>query len=204
MLKFAITGGIACGKSTVVRKLLDSLGREVAGHFDSDECVSRLYEDSTTLQEIVAIAPGLESSKEGTIDRKKLRETAFANFEFRRKLESILHPKVLESAESFARASFGRYSILLFEVPLLYEVDFPLQRDIDLVVAASRGTQTARLVANRHLDRGIAERIIDSQMPIGRKIERADLVVWNDGSEALLESQTTHLSDRCRPFLVRK
>lgn len=204
MVKIAITGGIACGKSTVVRQFLESIGREEVGHFDSDECVSRLYEDPPTLQEIMAFAPGLESSKGGGIDRKKLRETAFANFEFRRKLESILHPKVLESAESFARTSFGRYSILLFEVPLLYEVEFPLKRDIDLVVAASRGTQTGRLVAKRHLDRGIAERIIDSQMPIGQKIERADIVVWNDGSESLLESQTTHLSDRCRPFLVRK
>lgn len=204
MLKIAITGGIACGKSTVVRQLLEAIDGEAAAHFDSDACVSSLYEDPDTLQEIVAIAPGLELHRNGGIDRKKLRETAFANFEFRRKLESILHPKVLKSAESFVRASFGRYSILLFEVPLLYEVDFPLKRDIDLVVAASRGTQTGRLVGDRHLDRGIAERMIDSQMPIGQKIERADLVVWNDGSEELLESQTTHLSDRCRPFLVRK
>ena len=91
--------------------------------------------------------------------------------------------------------------VVLIEVPLLYEVEFPVSRDVDLVVAASPKTQNDRLTRLRGLDPDLARRILSSQLPIEEKIERGGLVVWNDGSEAVFNNQIRHLADRCQPYL---
>jgi len=82
-------------------------------------------------------------------------------------------------------------------VPLLYEASFPLERDFDLVVAASGSTQMKRLSEVRKLELNLARKIIEAQMPLHEKIIRGDVVVWNDGDISSLEVQIGHLTARC-------
>ncbi|MEM7602565.1 MAG: dephospho-CoA kinase, partial [Verrucomicrobiota bacterium] len=104
---------------------------------------------------------------------------------------------VYQRMMEFLGEGSDRSAFMLVEVPLLYEVEFPLQRDLDLVVAASRDTQVERLIHDRGLELETANQMLEAQLPIDEKIRRADVVVWNDGSIEALKSQIEHLARRC-------
>lgn len=194
MIVIAITGGIACGKSLVVDGLKGLLSAPV---FNSDHCVGQLLQRESLQKRISAFIEEVGLVAPAVFDKRVIRKHAFENSDFRGKLESLLHPLVLDEATAFLEREKRRAKVSLVEVPLLYEVDFPLKRNIDLVVAASPLTQLARLTEDRGLDEQLAQQILNSQLLIDEKIRRADVVVWNDGSLTSLNSQITHLADRC-------
>lgn len=200
MITAAVTGGIACGKSLACRRLREALPEGRTELFDSDEAVGALFRDPEVLREIGELEGGERIVRRGKLDRARLRKDAFANSAFREKLERILHPRVLERARDFSASLGSATRLLLCEVPLLYEVEFPIERDFDIVVASSRRTQWNRLVREREMKKELADRMIDSQWPIEKKIERGDIVIWNDGSEEALQAQVEHLATRCAPL----
>jgi len=203
MIVVAVTGGVACGKSTVACQLREILPPEKVRSFDADEAVRRLMRHGTVLEAIRNIddeAAQLFEDRE--LQKGKLRKRAFDNSEFRERLEGILHPLVLDQASQFCDRCRSVADVVLMEVPLLYEVEFPLDRDLDLVVAASGETQRARLQIDRQLDRELADRIIASQLPIEEKMNLGDIIVWNDGSRGVLDEQIRHLAARCLPVLI--
>jgi len=191
--RIAVTGGIACGKSLVVRSLLERMPGVTLASFDCDRAVAELW----LMPEVVNRVQGFSTetlfwSETGGLNRENLRELLFENSDFRAKVEEFLHPLVLERAESYAATHADR-AILLFEVPLLYEVDFPIQRDLDLVVAASPTCQIRRLEVARGISHKLANQIIESQIPIEEKISRADQMIWNDGALDACLAQVDHL-----------
>ena len=200
MIVIAVTGGVACGKSTVARELKEALPSGRVRSFAADFAVKELMDDSAVLKAIKGIdGKSPELFENGELDKGKLRKRAFDNSEFRERLEEVLHPLVLDQASQFCDESRSVADVVLMEVPLLYEVEFPLARDLDLVVAASGETQRTRLQNERQLDRELADRIIASQLPVEEKIKRGDIVVWNDGSREVLDDQIQHLAARCLP-----
>ncbi|MBP6601404.1 MAG: dephospho-CoA kinase [Verrucomicrobiales bacterium] len=202
-LTIAVTGGVACGKSLVSSLFERAFPAGTMSRFNCDEAVASLYQEREVQERIQRIGKkfGVELISENAICRKTLRELLFENSEFREKIEAVLHPLVLSRVDSYSQAITDAVRISLIEVPLLYEVDFPLVRDLDLVVAASRAVQVERLCQGRGLDAGIAERIIDAQLRIENKIERGDIVVWNDSALEVLELQIRHLTSRCKNLL---
>ncbi|MDF1824480.1 MAG: dephospho-CoA kinase [Verrucomicrobiales bacterium] len=194
MIVIAITGGVACGKSLVAKKLRQGLSLPF---FSSDDCVAGLLRREPLQNEILKLLGETGCRSAEVFDKKVIRKHAFENSDFREKLEMLLHPLVLDEAVEFLEEEKDRAKISLVEVPLLYEVEFPLKRNIDLVVAASPLTQLARLTVDRGLDEQLAKQILNAQLLIDEKIRRADVVVWNDGSLESLNSQVTHLADRC-------
>lgn len=198
MITVAITGGIACGKSFVVSRLGSEFPTDQTSCFNSDEVVKALLLKPRIVQQISDIHSSvLVDQTTGELDKAVLRKLAFENPEFREKLEALLHPLVLEEAHTQIGASRKTKKIIFVEVPLLYEVSFPLERDLDLVVAASPRTQKSRLLEFRKLDTDIAKKMIKAQMPLQEKINRGDVVVWNDGDKDSLQGQIEHLADRC-------
>ena len=197
MICAAVTGGVACGKSLVCSELVRSLPEDRAHHFSCDACVADLLASEEVQGRIRSLPGGSALFPEGRLDKGLLRERLFENSEFRENVESILHPGVLEEASAFVERYSAQVGFVLVEVPLLYEVDFPLKRDFDITVAASRSTQVSRICEKRGLSQEDAERIIDTQLPIEEKMERADLVLWNDGQRTSLEAQIEHLAGRC-------
>ena len=85
--------------------------------------------------------------------------------------------------------------LALLEVPLLYEVDFPIQRDFDLVIGCSQQIQKERLMGIRRISGEQAEKILSSQLPIQVKVDKADFVAWNDGMIETFEGQIQMISE---------
>lgn len=182
--------------------MLNKSPAEQVFRFDSDHCVAQLFEENYVQRQIAGLDSSMDLVGESGVNRSLLRERAFENSDFRENLESVLHPLVLERVCAFVKSHSGSAKLLLIEVPLLYEVEFPLKRDMDLVVASSRATQLSRLSRKRGINNELAERIIDSQMMLEEKMKRADLVIWNDGTEDALREQASHLVQRCHPLFT--
>lgn len=196
MVVIAITGGIACGK-TIVAKDLEKRLR--ASFFSCDDSVASLLEEEEIQDSILQLLDSCEIEHSGKFEKAKVRKEAFENSEFREKLEELIHPMVLEQAVEFLQRHQNESDYSLVEVPLLYEVSFPIPRNLDLVVAASPPTQLSRLIENRKLETVVAKQILAAQLPMEEKISRADVVVWNDGSTNALTNQIEHLALRCAP-----
>ncbi len=195
----AITGGIACGKGKVSTLLLEGLERAVAGSvvsYDCDFAVAELLREESVLSLLDEMSDGLVRSEDGSLDKAWLREKLFAEKEFRLKVEGLLHPLVLEKVENFLQLNSGGIDTALVEVPLLFEVAFPLDYSHTVVVGASRETQIERLKSKRNLDERTAELILESQLPVQAKADRGDFVVWNDGDIPSLKAQVAVLSER--------
>ena len=192
MLSLCVTGGIATGKSSFARIFLELAPDTV--FFDCDACVH----DLLTKPEVVAtVAASLGQdliSADGSLNRSRLRELVFEHPDRRRTLEGILHPLVREAcraAQHKARAS-GAAAFFLADVPLLYESGFPLQRDLDIVVACGPATQRSRLMARSGFAPDLADRILAAQLPIAEKMDRADTVLWNGGQPESLRRQSEY------------
>ncbi len=199
MLTIAVTGGIACGKSAFTGRCRERVPAGGLSVFNCDEAVRELSGLPEVRESIAGFGRSFGRSLGGGegLDRVGFRELLFENSEFRGKVEGLLHPLVLQRAVDHTRSLPPGVKILMVEVPLLYEADFPLSRDLDLAVAASERVQTRRLHEGRGLPTELIRRMLRSQMPIEEKIKRADVVVWNDGSLDALNSQTDHLLSRC-------
>jgi dephospho-CoA kinase len=191
-----LTGGIATGKSEFVRLFIDNQC-DVAV-FDCDAAVHDLLTGPQIIGRVAGVfGKGILDLK-GAIDRKVLREIVFSDPAARLRLESILHPEVRrECLAARDRAALTRgVSLFLAEVPLLYESEFDVARDYEIVVAASPERQRARLCQQRGLGHEIAERMLAAQWPIFQKVQRAGIVIWNGGSFSCLKRQAQYLRKR--------
>ncbi len=205
MFAIAITGGVACGKSDFSRRFLRLAEEGRVALIDCDEVVREIYEEREFAERLIAEAAehgGKVRGRDGRLDRVTLRELLFDNSRFRVRVEELVHPLVFQRVTAQLNELSDRVRMALIEVPLLYEGNFPLRRDLDLVVAASRRTQRLRLLEDRGLEPPLAERILDAQMPLDEKIRKCDITVWNDGSVEAFEAQVGHLYKRCETIFT--
>ena len=188
MHSFALTGGVATGKSTFGRILQELVPAAVL--FDCDASVRGLLTEEELGAEIIA-ALGREVEGEGGLDRSRLRELVFRDQEGRKVLESILHPRVREEClELHRETAISRLSpLFVADVPLLFESGFDFGYERALLVATTRETQLVRLKSRNGYDDTLAEAILAAQLPIMEKVRRADVVFWNEGPEEVLRRQ---------------
>lgn len=176
---FALTGGIASGKSTVARHWR-SLGLPVV---DADELSRRVVAPGT---------PGLAAIVErfgpsviddgGALDRGALGRIVFGNPAARRDLEAIVHPRVQQAAaEELARIAATGRELACYEVPLLFETGQQDAYRPVVVVAVDEATQLERAMQRDGLGAGEARARIAAQMPLAEKVARADYVIDNSG-----------------------
>ncbi len=199
MLRIAVTGGVACGKSLVVERLQRFFPEGRTARLDCDAVVKSLLAERGIQDALMKRAEecGVSIASGAGFDKDLLRKVLFENSTFREKVESELHPRVLARADKFAEELDDGTRVLIIEVPLLFEVEFPIRRDMVLVVAASAESQMRRLVENRQLPEDLAANILKSQMSVDAKMKRADIVVWNEGNLESLDAQIEHLANRC-------
>ena len=191
-----LTGGIAAGKSTV-RELLAA--QATLQTFDADACVRHLLDaDEQVIREIHSRFGPDFIAAEGKPDRVRLRELIYADPSARRRLEELLHPRVRSQWQGLREACLATNRHLLADIPLLFETSAESHFEAVVVVGCSPATQLSRLAA-RGIGRGTAEAMLASQWPIGQKTDRADFVIWNDGSLAALGRQTELLSKQLFP-----
>ncbi|MQA90606.1 MAG: dephospho-CoA kinase [Gemmatimonas sp.] len=196
MLKVALTGNVASGKSSVVRCWRE-LGAVVV---ESDDLARRaVAPGSTTLETIVERwGPGilLES---GELDRAAMRDVVFLNAEERRALEAIIHPEVerLRTA-AFDDAARSGAELVVADIPLLFEVGLEGEFDLVVLVDAPEDVRRERLVRDRGLPVGTAQRMVDSQWPTERKRQGVDILIENTGSLAELEGRAKEVWSELR------
>jgi len=176
-LLVGLTGGIGSGKSTVAG-LLNEQGAAV---IDSD-AISR----ALTAAGGDAMAPILARfgpaciDDAGALNRRWMREQAFADPRARRALETILHPLIAAEAMRQA-ANADTYPCLVFDVPLLVETGHWRERvDRVLVVDCSEATQVDRVARRPGWNRPDAERVIAQQASRSTRRAAADAVIDND------------------------
>jgi len=191
-----LTGGIASGKSTVAT-ILRKLGAAV---INADELSREVVEpEKDAWREIVDVfGPGI-IQEDKTIDRGKLRKIVFDDPAARRKLEAIIHPRVRALAEARIRelASSGR-SIIVYEVPLLFEAQIHHWVRPVILVACNPTTQIKRLTERDQLSEWEAQKHIDAQMSLDEKRKLADYTIENNGSLEDLEKQVRSVLDEIR------
>lgn len=190
MKTWIVTGGAASGKSTFCQMLVDLAPEKVVA-FSSDAAVHALYERPETATALSSLLGVEVAGEDGKISRPALREVAFRDPSVREKLENYLHPQVLNAMKELQTASqvTGKAQVLIAEVPLFYESDSDFPADAVIVVASEAKVQRDRMTGERGLNADTAQRILDVQWPLRRKLELADKVVWNEGSADLLRLQ---------------
>jgi len=194
MNTWIITGGIGCGKSSLLSMLKEVWGGSSVVVFSSDTAVTQIMrrrDIQVSLRELF----GPEATNSGGVSREWLRADVLPVPEKRAKLEKLLHPPVLamlETAREQAQAS--GCNLFLAEVPLHYEIGATVSADFVIVVASSRSVQVRRMMEKRGLDEHTVQKFLQAQWPIEAKVERADAVIWNDGSLASLEAQVLTLA----------
>lgn len=151
---------------------------------------------SPALAEIRAAFGGEVFDAAGLLDRKKMRQVVFADENERRKLESILHPRIRDATIAQAAAVTGPYMIIV--VPLL--VESPLRAFVDrvLLVDCSEETQLSRLLARDGESESQARRIIASQADREARRAIADDVVLNDGNLGATRKMVRTLDEKYR------
>lgn len=195
MYLIGLTGGIASGKSTVARRLVE----HGAVHIDADDLARRVVEPGKPAFDAVveAFGPGVVR-RDGTLDRPKLGELVFNDAQARDRLNAIVHPAVRElSAKLFEKAEReDPDAVVVYDVPLLVEASVDHPFDLIVVTSAPRRTQVNRLVEVRGLDPGHAEARVDAQVDDAERRAIADVVIDTDGSMAHTMSQTDALWHR--------
>lgn len=196
MPTLGITGGIASGKSTFRRMLLD---RVDADFFDADACARELLDSNETIREQVleSISPQAYSA-EGEPNRPLIRELIYNDIAKKKTLEGILHPAIRERWSARARDYAQKSRLFVVDIPLLFETRAESLFDHLVVVGASEPVRIRRLMEIRALPIDLVRKILASQWSLHVKIRGADHVVWNDAGLDVLESQAALLAEYLR------
>lgn len=188
MLKVALTGGIASGKTTV-SDLFVELGVPV---IDTDIIARQLVEPGQpALEQIVAHFGASILQADGQLDRRQLRARIFNDPGERHALEAILHPAIRNELESQLARVTAPYTILV--IPLLAESSRTWGQDRTLLVDAPEALQVARLVERDHCSVAEAEAALSSQADRGQRQSIADDIILNDGDTAELAKRVREL-----------
>jgi len=184
MLRVGLTGGIACGKSTVSRMFRD-LDIPI---LDADPLAHELLEPGQPVydQVVAEFGPSVLAADK-SVDRAKLGPIVFAESAKLARLNQIIHPHIVEIVDSWFAAldKAGGPPVAIVEAALLIEAGYRPKLDRLIVVRCTPGQQLARL-RERGLNEIQAQQRIASQMPIEEKVSVADEVI--DGGVAFEET----------------
>ena len=186
--RVGLTGGIACGKSTVAN-LFAALGVTIV---DTDLLAREVVAPGgPLLAQIVEHFGDSVLRADGSLDRARLRDLVFANPAERVWLEQLTHPAIRELTDHRCAASTGPYVIVA--IPLLVETGGAARFDRVLVVDCDPAIQLARLQARDGSTREQATRMLAAQVSREQRLSAADDVIENNGDVAALRDQVEKL-----------
>ena len=184
MLRVGLTGGVACGKSTVAKMFAD-LGAHVA---DADIIAHELYRPGQDVYQELVKRFGREIVKpDGEIDRAKLAAAAFDGGRVE-DLNKIVHPAVIRQQDRWMRELAARdpYAVAMVEAALIFEAGVKDRFDKIMVVTckpAQKITRFAERTGRNEADaRADVDRRTKAQIPDEEKARQADFVIDNSGS----------------------
>lgn len=182
-----LTGGIGCGKSTVVGFFRDAGWRTL----ESDKIVAELLSGDEEVRSALRQRWGAAVfTSEGGVDRRAIAGKVFQDEAELGWLEQLLHPQV-RAAWQGALAAVPEANWLV-EIPLIFEKRLETAFDLTVCVASPPHIVELRMVARGYSGEEV-ERRRQRQMPLGEKMRRADFVITNAGSLEFLQDQTMRL-----------
>lgn len=190
MLKIALTGGIATGKSYVLARL-QNMGVPC---LDADELAHGVMAPGTEATSAIAGRFGDVLAADGSVDRAKLGPLVFADPAARRELEAMVHPAVYRAIAAAMRGfeRLGGAPLAVVAIPLLYESGHAGEFDVVIATVCSPEEQLARLRA-RGLNDEAAQQRLAAQLPAEEKARRATHVIRTDGTHAETDAQVDTL-----------
>jgi len=192
MLNVGLTGGIACGKSTVAKMFVN----RGAHLIDFDRLTHEAQEPGKPGWQKIVDYFGREILKpDKKIDRVKLGNIVFADKKKLTKLGKIVHPLIYQEWEARLERieKKEKHAIILSDVPLLFEGKMQYFFDLTMVVLVSQEDQINRLMKRNGWSREEAQRRLNSQMPVSEKIALADIVIDNKGTVADTERKVNEV-----------
>lgn len=192
-----LTGGIACGKSTVVA-MLAALGARTV---DADRVTHRVQQPGTPVHRQIVAAFGPEVvGPGGAIDRRKLGAIVFADPTKLRQLEQIVHPAVRAEIRAFIDevAQAGAYAtrlrpierpVVVLDAIKLLESGWAQEADQIWVVTCPEEQQVERLITTRGMGEAEARQRVAAQPPQSSRLAKATVVIDNGGTQAATRAQ---------------
>ena len=194
MLRVALTGGIATGKSYCLRHFAE-LGVPVV---DAD----RLARDA-----VMPGSPGLAAVAErfgkeilapdGSLDRAALGRIVFEDSRARAALEAIVHPEVYRRIREWF-ANLPAHPVAIADIPLVFETGHNHDFDLVVVAACQPAEQVKRVTARDGLSDHEARARLAAQWPIEEKVKRANYVIWTDKGFAETDRQVREVLFRLK------
>lgn len=200
MLRVGLTGGIACGKSHVLRRLhargcltldLDRVAHEL------------MAPGGDAYGEVVASFGERILGERGIIDRKLLGAIVFADGAARERLNGIVHPHVRRE-ERRRFAGLARGEVAVTDAALLVESGLHLRFDRMVVVHCSEQEQLRRLMARDSLSQSEARARLAAQMPLAEKRRFAHLEIDSSGRPEDTDASADALAERLHELAGRE
>jgi dephospho-CoA kinase len=196
MLRIALTGGIATGKSHV----LSEFRKRGVPCLDADELAHGVTTAGTEATSQIAERFGrdvLDGS--GAVDRHRLGAIVFADSAARRALEEIVHPAIYRAIAAGMRAFelLEHSPLAIADIPLLYETGHSSDFDRVIATVCPRGVQIERL-KQRGLSETEAEQRLAAQMSADEKALRADYIIQTDGTIESTNAQVDQILELLR------
>ncbi len=197
VLRVALTGGIATGKSYVTQRLHE------AG-------LPTIDADRLAREAVAPGSPGLRAvvdrfgrdvlTESGALDRGRLGAIVFADAHARADLEAIVHPEVRRRIDAWQERLVlnGYRGPMVADIPLLFETGRAADFDAVVVVACDPARQRSRLIERDGLSPEEAEQRLAAQWPIAQKVRGADYVISTDGTFADTDTQVVALAGQLR------
>lgn len=191
MIKFALCGNIASGKSTV-QKLLENQGYRV---LDTDKVAHELL--TVNNSELFLEFKKFDVFENGEFSREKLGKLVFANKEIKQKLENILHPQIREKIKEFFEQNQNE-KYLFVGIPLLFEANMTDLFDKIIFIYADDDIRLKRLLLRNGYSVEYAKARLNSQMRQEEKTQKSDYVINNNGSIEELNVNIIKLFEQIR------
>jgi dephospho-CoA kinase len=188
MIVVGLTGNYGMGKSSVA-----ALFRELGAHaLDSDKIVAGLLKQESVRGQILGLLGVSVLKADGTLNKQLIAEIIFKHTVVRKRLEALLHPLVLEQVDKAVKRIRDANSIVVVEVPLLFEGKFQNRFDRTLTVYTSQMTALARLKKTGIARKDALSRL-KAQMDIRLKKKLSDFCINNNGTKRQTEMQVMRI-----------
>ena len=199
MKTIGLTGGIACGKSSVAA-LLKERGIPI---IDADQVARDIVQPGTPgLREIVKAFGEEMKHEDGTLNRKALGALVMHSEEKRQQLNAITHPKIrLSIAKMLQQNRQAGHPFSVVEAALMVETGSHTLYDALIVVTCSPTVQQQRLMIREGFDIETAAKWIASQMPLSEKEAHADILINNSGTKEALRKQVEQGWEKLRRLI---
>ena len=195
MLRVGLTGGIGSGKSTASNFF------ELFGSFviNADEEAKKILSSNETVQHELISEFGTDIiDVSGEINKAKLARVAFQDEDHQQRLNSVIHPYIYNSIDDHFNDVLkdGKFDIFIVDGALIFESGYDVHMDYIVVVTALLKNRMERALARQTLSREEILKRIELQWPEEEKVNLADFVIHNDGSEQDLKNNVKNLIEK--------